>query len=64
MRRWPLGSFHNRTTSFEETLQEVLWIELLSAPEFLSYFPRADLLRERIAGTTKSLVATGPARAS
>jgi hypothetical protein len=62
MRRWPLGSFHNRATSFDESLQEVLWIELLSAPEFLSYFPGARLVRERIAGTTKSLVATGPAR--
>lgn len=58
MRRWPIGSFHNRATPFEESLQEVLWIELLTAPELLSYFPGAELVRERIAGATKSLVAT------
>ena len=60
MRRWPLGSFHNRDGPFQESLQEVLWIELLTATEFMSYFPGAQLIRERIAGTTKSLVAASP----
>jgi hypothetical protein len=64
MRRWPLGAFHNRDTTFEESLQEVLWIELLTAGELLSYFPGADLIRERVAGTTKSLIATAPASSS
>jgi hypothetical protein len=39
-------------------LETVLEVELLSIVELQYYFPDAEVLRERFAGLTKSLIAT------
>lgn len=53
--RWPLQ--HTRATDREETLQAVLWTELLDRTQMRHYFPHSVLRAERVAGLTKSLIA-------
>jgi hypothetical protein len=54
-RWWPL--VHTRPHSRAEAEQEVLWTELLSVTELSAYFPTSKIVRERIAGVTKSITA-------
>lgn len=53
--RWPLA--HTRPSSREQAQREVMWTELLSASEMRAYFPGSELVRETVAGLTKSLIA-------
>lgn len=56
-RRWPIGSSAGRSDSPERAVGIVLDVELLSASAMSFYFPDGELLRERIGGVTKSLIA-------
>lgn len=56
---WPLGWAQSRGKSRADAIEEVLHIELLSATEMCHYFPGSTLVRERIGGVTKSLIAVG-----
>lgn len=53
--RWPLA--HSRPASEAAALSEVQWTELVGVAEMRAYFPDSRLVRERLAGLTKSLVA-------
>jgi len=55
VRRWPLGN-HGNVTEQTQALEDVLDIELLSAAEMQHYFPDGEIVRERFAGLTKSLI--------
>lgn len=52
---WPL--VHTRPDSIDDALQEVLWTELLTSTEMRDLFPESTILRERVVGVTKSLIA-------
>jgi hypothetical protein len=52
---WPL--VHTRPANADEARNEVLWTELVSLTEMREYFPTSTILRERVLGTTKSLIA-------
>lgn len=52
---WPL--MPAKPASFNEARDNILWTELLSTTEMKTYFPTSDILRERVLGLTKSLVA-------
>ncbi|MEU5878059.1 class I SAM-dependent methyltransferase [Spirillospora sp. NPDC047279] len=54
-RHWPL--VHTPPPDRETALRSVLDIELLSRTEMRAYFPRSDILSERAAGLTKSMIA-------
>lgn len=53
--RWPLG--HSLPASRAEALSNVLWTELISITELRAYFPDSRVLKERLLGLTKSIVA-------
>lgn len=53
--RWPLSFARRRCAA--ERVEEVLGIELLSLTEMRHYFPQSQILKERIGGLTKSLIA-------
>jgi hypothetical protein len=66
MRRWPIGAAHqlwkesaaaSNGHARREAIEQVLWIELLSETSMRHYFPTSEIVRERVAGLTKSLVA-------
>lgn len=52
---WPL--VHTKPAGKEEACSEALWTELLAVAEMRFYFPDGQLLREKILGVTKSLIA-------
>ena len=52
---WPL--VHTRPANVDEARNEVLWTELVSLTEMREYFPNSTILRERVLGVTKSLIA-------
>ena len=52
---WPL--VHTRPPSLDAARQAVLWTELVSITEMREYFPASTILRERVLGITKSLIA-------
>lgn len=54
---WPL--VHTRPANIDEARNEVLWTELVSITEMRDYFPTATILRERILGVPKSIIAVG-----
>ncbi len=54
-RYWPLG--HMRPADYEEALDGVLEIELLTLTEMRHYFPASTIWKEHFAGMTKSLTA-------
>jgi hypothetical protein len=57
--RWPLT--HTRPDSRAAALSEVQWTELLGVREMRSYFPESQIVKERLAGVPKSLIAVrGP----
>jgi hypothetical protein len=53
--RWPL--VHTRPGSREDAVRDALWVELVSVTELRHYFPDSEVLHERLAGLTKSIVA-------
>lgn len=55
-RAWPLGNYSAIKTR-EETLPHVLDIELVGMAQMRHYFPQSEILRERVLGLTKSLIA-------
>jgi hypothetical protein len=54
--RWPLS--WSREGTRRDHIGLVLDVDLLSETSLRYYFPRSEILRERIAGLTKSLIAT------
>jgi hypothetical protein len=56
LRRWPL--VHTPQTNDHDALSNVLAVELLDRTQMRYYFPGSTLLSERVAGLTKSLIAT------
>lgn len=60
MRRWPVGNYSARRWTREEALRLVLGTELLCTAQMRFYFPGSEILRERFAGLTKSLIAVRP----
>jgi hypothetical protein len=53
--RWPLSNcgVHRGT----DAVNMVLWVDLLSITDMRHYFPDATMLRERVLGITKSIIA-------
>jgi hypothetical protein len=56
-RVWPLGAFTSRRESLRQRLGDALDVELLSASEMRYYFEGSRIVRERVAGLAKSLIA-------
>jgi hypothetical protein len=54
-RRWPLAYTPGRPKA--AVLTTVMWTELIDRTQMRHYFPDSQLLSERVAGLTKSLVA-------
>jgi hypothetical protein len=54
---WPIGNYTRRRDSLRQRMGDVLAVELLSASELHYYFPESTLVRERVAGLAKSLIA-------
>lgn len=54
--RWPLGNY-GTLKDRDLVLREALTTELVSRTEMRRYFPDAELVSERFAGLTKSLIA-------
>jgi hypothetical protein len=52
---WPLA--HSKAESVDNARHEVLWTELIGMTEMRDLFPDSDIIRERLAGLTKSLIA-------
>ena len=52
---WPLQ--HTRPASRTVARSEVQWTELLGISEMRAYFPHSEIVKERLAGLVKSLVA-------
>jgi len=56
---WPIGNYTRRRESLTQRMGDVLAVELLSASELRFYFPQSKIVRERVAGLAKSLIAVG-----
>ncbi|MEU4563791.1 class I SAM-dependent methyltransferase [Actinoplanes sp. NPDC023936] len=54
-RKWPL--VHTPPADKTGAIDSVLWVELLDKTQMRSYFPHSQLISERFAGLTKSLIA-------
>lgn len=54
---WPVSNYTFRRDSLHQRLADVLRVELLSASEMQFYFPESEIVRERVAGLAKSLIA-------
>ncbi len=52
---WPLQ--HTRAASYADALSSVQWTELVGRSEMAAYFPDSEIVAERVAGLTKSLIA-------
>jgi len=57
LRHWPLASPYYRKPEWPVGVQRAMSIELLSPATMRSYFPESELVRERLLGMTKSLIA-------
>jgi hypothetical protein len=57
LKRWPYTSKRFQSLSWQDRLDRAMGIELLSPSAFRSYFPDSELVRERLYGLTKSLIA-------
>ncbi|HEX4789779.1 MAG TPA: hypothetical protein VH372_15020 [Actinospica sp.] len=55
LRRWPL--VHSRPDTRQRALEIALWVELLSRTELRMLFPESKIIKERMAGLPKSLIA-------
>jgi hypothetical protein len=53
---WPLA--HSKPADRHEAMSEVQWTELIGIAELRAYFPGSEIHREKVAGLTKSIVAT------
>lgn len=53
--KWPL--VHTRPDSYDDAREAVLWTELVGLTEMRDYFPTSTILRERMLGLPKSLIA-------
>ncbi|MDR7309254.1 hypothetical protein J2S40_000312 [Nocardioides luteus] len=53
--RWPL--VHTLPASRAEAMADVQWTELIGMTEMHAYFPESRILRERVLGMTKSMIA-------
>lgn len=53
--RWPL--VHTRPASRAEAMADVQWTELVGMTEMGAYFPGSEILKERVLGLTKSMIA-------
>jgi hypothetical protein len=56
-KRWRFGHMGADATSEQDGVASVLSVELVSVPEMRLLFPDSELVRERVIGLTKSLVA-------
>ncbi|MFC7448779.1 methyltransferase type 11 [Rhodococcus daqingensis] len=54
-RHWPL--VHTRPESYDDAVDAVLWTELVGITEMRDYFPTSAIVRERVLGVPKSLIA-------
>ncbi|MEO6414243.1 MAG: hypothetical protein ABIO48_16770 [Pedococcus sp.] len=52
---WPLA--HSKAESLANARHEILWTELIGMTEMRDLFPESRIIRERLAGLTKSLIA-------
>jgi hypothetical protein len=52
---WPLA--HSRARTADEARSAVQWTELIGVTELRSYFPDSEVVHEKVAGLTKSIVA-------
>lgn len=52
---WPMA--HTRASSEAIAISNVMWTELIGATEMQTYFPDSAIVREKMAGLTKSLIA-------
>ncbi len=57
---WPLA--HSPAESLENARHEVLWTELIGVSELKALFPDSEMIRERLAGLTKSIIAVRSTR--
>jgi hypothetical protein len=55
--RWPLSYTKSMGGNLDNPLDAVLWTELLSRTHMKYYFPESEIVSERFAGLTKSLIA-------
>ncbi|WP_218578737.1 class I SAM-dependent methyltransferase [Vineibacter terrae] len=55
--RWPLSYTKSMGGNLDDPLDAVLWTELLSRTHMKYYFPASEIVSERFAGLTKSLIA-------
>lgn len=55
IQRWPL--VHTRPRDQESAMEIVQWTELVGARQMEAYFPTSTLIRERVLGLPKSLIA-------
>lgn len=55
--RWPLSYTKAMGGNLGDPLDAVLWTELLSRTHMKYYFPESEIVSERFAGLTKSLIA-------
>jgi hypothetical protein len=56
---WPVGNFANHRELDRTSAEWALGIELLSKTSMRHYFQTSELVEERVAGMTKSLIAVG-----
>lgn len=53
--RWPLS--HTRPQSLRDAKSQVMWTELIGVTDLKAYFPESVIVRERVLGLTKSIMA-------
>jgi hypothetical protein len=57
-RYWPLGHFRcGSSTPYHVVLRDIMAIDLMTARELAYYFPESTILKERVAGLAKSIIA-------
>jgi methyltransferase family protein len=56
-RTWPIGAYTARRESLRQRMGDAMEVELLSASELQWYFEDSRIVRERVAGLPKSLIA-------